>query len=122
MPNKINLLSVERMASSGAGGYSTVTVPASKGLQRKWEERKLQEHRERVRTQQSSIAGPCVQPHPLAYFAAAEGQSDRGQRSTDRLHSPKAEPEKASGKAILTRIINKGKGEKANQPIVVMLD
>lgn len=36
----------EEMAS--AGGNSTVLPPANRKLQRKWDERRLQEHRDRV--------------------------------------------------------------------------
>jgi hypothetical protein len=47
------------MASSGASGHSTGTVSASKGLQRRWDERKLQEHRERLRRVKPTVdSGP----------------------------------------------------------------
>lgn len=57
---------VSEMASAGAGGHSTVLPAASRALQRKWEERKLHEHKERVRTDSALARTSTLQPRPLS--------------------------------------------------------
>ena len=88
------------MASAGAGGNSTVLPAASKALQRRLDERKLQEHRDRV----SAKLGQRTCPAPPSFSAAAEDQAIRGQWTTKRLCPPKAESEKTAGECRLLAI------------------
>ncbi|CAI8006113.1 Uncharacterized protein CFAP97D2 [Geodia barretti] len=67
------------MASSGASGHSTGTVSASKGLQRMWDERKLEEHRERLRR-----VKPTVDNGPPTNFVHLKQNLRKRQIEEDR--------------------------------------